>query len=336
MAPTDKTEEKHWFILNFIHTVTVTKPQNYIDLFNKDGERVELFAPRIKSAHTINGKVVFIERPLTFHYVFVRGTLGDVKELCAAQGNGFSFMLDHSSTNRYGIISDSTMENFKMIARMYSNSIPFYNISDIELEAGDTVEVVDGEYAGLTGVFMPKSRSNNGNLVIAATSSLGAVVWNVNAKYIRILEFARNTRRQYDLLDSFIPKLFPILRKYHDGEKLTQKEISLLVVFNQRMGVVAPENQKLEAKLLATLICVQYILGDMTGYSRSLQRFQKREQALTNKWTRALAMLILSVSHNDLAKLPAAYDEISHMPEKPTVTQSQLLAEYRHYLHTDS
>ena len=335
MMTPEKMEDKHWFILNFINTVTVTKPQNYIDIFNKEGERVELFAPRIKSAHTINGNVVFIERPLTFHYVFVRGTLGDVKELCATQGNGFSFMLDHSSTNRYGIISDSTMENFKMIARMYSNSIPFYNISDIELEEGDKVEVVDGEYAGLTGVFMPKSRSNNGNLVIAATSSLGAVVWNVNAKYIRILEFARNTRRQYDLLDSFIPKLFPILRKYNKGEKFTTKEMSLLTIFNQRMGVVAPENQKLEAKLLATLMCVQYILGDMTGYRRSLQRFQKREQALTNKWTRVLATLLLSVSRNELTKLPAAYDEINHIPEKPTTTQSQLLAEYRHYLHTE-
>lgn len=334
MTP-DKAEDKHWFILNFIHTATVAKPQSFIDAFNKDGKRVELFAPQIKSAQTVNGKVVFKEKSLTYHYVFVRGTLCDVKELCAVQGNGFSFVLDHCSSNWYGIISDSTMENFKLIARLYSNSIPFYNISDIELEEGDIVEVVDGDYAGLTGVFMPKSRSHNGNLIIAATTSLGAVLWNINAKYIRILEFARNTRRQYDLLDSFIPKLFPIIRKYHEGERFSQKEMSLLAVFNQRMGVVSPDNQKLEAKLLATLMCVQYMLGDMIGYNQSCQRFQRRENALTNKWTLALVELLLSVTRNDMTGLSTKYDEMTQLPERHTATQKQLLAEYRHYLQSD-
>jgi len=316
-----------------VRPTNFAKPQTYIDDFNMGSERVELFAPIIRIAEVVGGKVVFKEKLLTFYYVFVKGTLKDVKELCAIQGNGFSFMLDRGSEKHYGIISEEAMKSFKLIARLYSNTIPFYDIENIELEDGDLVEVVDGDYAGLTGTFMPKSRSNKGNLVIAATAASGAVVWDIDAKYVRILKFARNTHRQYDLLDSFIPKLFPILRKFHAGDKLTEKDKSLLSVFNQRMGAVSLDNNhKLEAKLLATLMCVQYILGDMHGYDESARRFGKCKNAITNIWTQALTSLLLFVVKNDIACLADNYKNIESTSEKLTESHKQLVSEYKHYL----
>lgn len=314
----------------------MSKPEKYVEIFNRNRaaeDTIELFAPTFKLSEVVDGKVVFKEKSLTFFYVFVRGTLDDLKELCCNSAHGFSFIIDRLSINRYGIISDETMDSFKQIALLYSNVIPFYNIDDIDLEGGDIVEIVDGRYAGLRGTYLPKSRSNKGNLVIAATANLGTVIWDVEAKYVRILQFARECRRQYDLLDSFIPKLFPILRKYHEGVKLSQKETSLLAVFNQRMGIVTPDNGKLEAKLLATLMCVQYILGDMSGHARTCQRFKRRENEITNSWTRALVALLQSVEHRDLSALQPVYDNICLDSERHTARQKLLLTEYDHYLH---
>lgn len=324
-------DDKSWYVLNFIRRAGKPSPQKDIDEFNKDGNRLELFAPIIRPAQIVNGKVVYKDRLLTYYYVFVKGSLEDVKELCGRPNNDLSLMIDRSSAKRYGTLTDVEMENFKIIARAYTNSIPFFNIEDVDLVAGDKVEVVSGAFAGLKGTFIPKSRSNKGKLVIAATAELGAVLWDVDTKYIRILEFAQDTRRQYDLLDAFIPKLLPILRKFHSQERLNDKEKTLLTVFNQRMGVVELNNHKLEAKLLATLMCAQTILGDIQGYQSTKSRFEKRKSTLTNPWTLALVELLLSVSQNDMARLNAAYASIKDTSNLLTKPQQELLVEYQFY-----
>lgn len=330
------TDEKYWYVLNYVRKAGRQSIQKEIEDFNNGSQRLELFAPLIRTAYKVKGKVVFKDRLLTHYYIFVKGLFDDVKKLCINPGNDLSLMLDRGSDRRYGILSDAEMENFKIIARVHTNTIPFYNIEDIELEEGDTVEVVSGDYAGLKGIFMPKSRSNKGNLVIAATADRGAVIWDIDAKFIRILEFARDTKRQYDLIDSFIPKFLPILRKFHAGESLTDKDKSTLSVFNQRMGVVTLNNHKLEAKLLAALMAVQTIIGDSRGYQSSLKRFEKRKSAVTNSWTNALMELMLSVSQNDLPRLRVAYtllqDTVTKEDASPTKSQQLLLSEFRHYL----
>lgn len=331
MSEPQNNDMRCWHVLNYINKLGRPSPTREIDRFNNDGHRLELYAPIIRPAHMVNGKIVYRDRLLTYNYIFVKGSQEDVKKLCASETNDLSLMLNRSSDRRYATLSDNEMENFKIIARVHTNTIPFFNIADIDLEEGDKVEVVSGVYAGLKGIFMPKSRSTKGNLVIAATADLGAVLWDIDAKYIRILEFAPFTRRQYDLIDSFIPKLFPVLRKFHSQERLTDKDKSLLSIFNQRMCAVVPDNHKVEAKLLATLMCVQTIIGDLAGYNSSAARFVKRKSAVTNPWTIALIELMMSVAQDDMTRMKTAYAAIEGSSENPTKSQQLLLDEFKFY-----
>ena len=325
-------QERHWFVLNFVSKPGRPSPKAVIDSFNRQGHDLELFAPIIRPARVVNGRVRHVERLLTFFYVFVRGSLPEVKEVCMRPGNEFSLLIDRSSSGRYAVISDPDMENFKIIARTHTNAIDLFNIDDIELSEGDLVEVVGGDYNGLRGVFIPKSRSSKGNLVIAASAAMGTVVWEIDSRTVRILEFARDTRRQYDIVDAFIPRLLPVLRRFHADERLTDREKSQLTVFNSRMGAASIPNHKAEAKLLAVLMCVQIILGDMESLQNTSRRFEKRKTAITNRWTLALTELMLSVALSDMPRLRAAYYSVSTLGESPTKSQSQLLDEFRHYL----
>lgn len=325
-------DEKHWFVLNFVNTSGKPSPKHHIDKFNLEGHSLELFAPIFRPAHVVNGKVKYIERLLTFYYVFVRGKFEEVKELCIRQDNELSLMLNRGSANRYAIISDADMDNFKIIARAHTNAIPFFNIEHVDLTEGDTVEVVGGDYDGLKGTFITKNRSNKGNLVISAAATMGTILWDINASTVRILKFAQDTHRQYDLLDAFIPKLFPILRKFHADEPLSDKEKTQLAVFNQRMGVVSLNNHKAEAKLLAVLMCVQFILGDTAGMNHTRQRFKHRKSALTNIWTLAMIELLMAVIKNEIPRLKRAYESIQSLSCNLTKMQSQLLEEFQHYL----
>lgn len=325
------TSDRNWYVLNFFRQGP-SSAKKCISDFNKEGHHIELFAPIIRPAAVVNGKIEYREKLLTFYYIFVKGTLEEVKELCVRSTNNLSFLLNRGSSKRYAIISEADMSNFKIISRAYENEIPFFNLEDIELKEGDLVEVVGGDYDGLRGTFMPKARSNKGNLVIEATPEMGAVVWEIDAKTIRILEFAKDSRRQYDLVDSFIPKSFPILRKFHAQENLSDKEKSQLNVFNLRMGVVKPSNHKAEAKLLAVLMCVQFILGDMVTLAHTQKRYDKCKSTITNIWVLALTELLLAVTQNDIYRLNAAYDTIRNLTEDITNTQRQLLEEFRYYL----
>lgn len=287
-----------WFVLNFIPQVPGAKPDTYIKIFNSEHpqDALQLFAPKLQSFTITSGEVRIKERPLTYHYIFVRGNIKDIKTLCAGADNGLSILLDRGSSRRHAIVDDKTMESFMTLAAIHNNSLPFYDLEDIDLEEGDLVKVVDGPYAGLTGTYLPRPRSNKGNLILAATSSTGSIVWDIEAKYVQILRFARNSHRQYDILDAFIPKLYPILRKHYAGTPLAEKEKSVLKIFNRRMGTVVPDNHKLEAKLAATLICVKQILGDTDGMARTRARFQRRLPSVTNPWTHALITLLLTIS----------------------------------------
>lgn len=293
--PTEEPTGKQWYVLNFVSRGGTARLHQVIDRFNQPQERVELFAPIMRRAVLAAGKVIFREKLLTYFYIFVRGTLGDVKELCAQPDNGLSLMLNRGSQSRYATISDSAMESFKVLTRAYTNTIPIFDIADVDLQAGDKVEIVAGQYAGLTGTYMPKPRSNRGNVVLAVTSAVGAVVWNVEAKYVRILEFAPASRRQYDLLDAYIPHLVAMVDKFKRGEELTDGERTRLTVFNSRMGLAHANNPKFEAKLLAALATTQFLLGDTKSLPATLDRYNRLSHHITNPNTLSLTTHLLSL-----------------------------------------
>lgn len=329
--------QKWWFVLNFIRPTISPNDSisSVIDTFNQSSPKIELFAPKILHMEIKQGEVTASERPLTFHYVFVRGTFEDVKSLCG-QSNGFSFVLDKSSDRRYAILSDEEMESFKIIARSYENTLPFYNIEDIDLQAGDLVEVLDGEFAGIKGVFIPKPKSKRGNIVLTASADLGTIAWNVDARQVRVLEYAKCSKRAYDQIDAIIPKLFSALRKYHAGAPLTRNEITSLQVFCRRMECVRLDNQKFEAKLLAILTSAMIVLGCVERAKEYAARHERCSRAITNPQTIALVELILGIAYKDMDRVRKGYSLTDEMPKSATGMQQAISMEYHHYLNCNN
>lgn len=322
-----------WFVLNFVcrERSTGGSVREVVERFNRSGEGcVDLFAPRIMAMRVVNGRAAVVERPLMFHYVFVRGRLEVVKRLCAGD-NGLSFVLDRGSERRYAVVSPWAMDSFMRIARCYENSLPLYDIGDIDLEEGDRVEVVDGPFAGLSGTYMPRKKSTRGNVVIALDGLHGSIAWDVEARHVRILSFAPGSKRAYDQVEAFVPRLLGALRKFHAGCRLGAGELAALTVFCRRMEAVRLENHKLEAKLLALLAAAQNVLGDYEAGRKTRVRYERRRGAITNPWTSALVRLVEGVSANDRGLLEAGYGVIAPLPAT-TRSQRQLREEYAHYL----
>ena len=226
-ASKTEVEARRWWVLNHVaggSAGRIRRAREAVDRLNvSESLDLELWAPSIVNAVDVGGRMIRREVALTYHYVFVRGRLRDVKRLCGAQ-NGFSFVIDRAGADRYAHVSEAQMTAFRIIARGYENRLPFFRIEDVELEDGDLVEVMDGAFAGLVGRFMARKGSSNGNIAVQTSGGLGTMAFNVDARSVRVLEFAAGSRRAYDQIDAFAPRLFAALRKMRMSEQLTDRE----------------------------------------------------------------------------------------------------------------
>lgn len=327
------SEDRKWFILNHFDALPAPRSQTAktsIDRFNSaENCQLELFAPTFVKAVNINGRQIKREQPLTFHYVFVRGTLDEIKRLCGLS-NGFSFVLNRSSEERYATVDDKRMDDFKAIARAYSNSLPFFALDDIDLEAGDKVEIVEGTFPGLVGYYMPKAKSTSGDIILSVTQNLGTVVYDVKAKYVRVLEFSKKSRRANDQIDAIIPQLLKALKLYHNNIILPSSLTSKLSVFCSRMEAVKINNRKLDAKLQALLFAVNHILGRSGVSKDALNKFDKMKDAITNEWTLGLVNLLLSVINKDEKLFKDSHIRLKSLSAN-SKAQCALVEEYANY-----
>ena len=260
-----KVEEKQWYILQHILTSSSalrdTAAQAVQKFNHHTGNNLEIFAPTITKMTVRRGKIQQRHAPFTYQYLFVRGTLEAVKQLCDYTRR-FVFLLNRSADRqRYATLTDQQMQMFRIIAAGYSNSLPFLSLDDIDLEEGDKVEIVEGAFPGLVGYYIPHPKSKSGDIMLAVSQNLGTVVYDIPAKYVRILEFSKTSRRGYDQIDAFVPRLFAALRHHHAGLPLTPAMLSHLHLFTRRMATAKIPNPKIDAKLQALLAAAFTLLA---------------------------------------------------------------------------
>lgn len=323
-----------WFVLNYIPVSSAPHLRSVCPVVEKFNVRekvsLEVFAPTVVSAGDLQSPKVLREKPLIFHYVFVRGSFEQVKRLCA-EVDGFSFLLDRGSEGRYAVVSDRRMAEFRIIARAYENMLPFYSLEDIDLEEGDKVEVIDGAFSGLTGYFMPKRKSSSGNILLAVTQNLATVAYSISARYVRVLEFSKKSRRGYDQIDAIVPKLFAAMRKFHSGEPMTEGDLSPLAVFSRRMSAARMDNNKIQCKLYAILYACCLILGDVSGAKEAEKGYFRLESCLTSGATQALVNLLRAVTTRDRAEYSAGTELLGGLSEKSSRSLDSLRREYEFY-----
>ena len=338
MSTADGGRSRDWYVLNYIGQASRDSAGKTVDRFNTANDTaLELFAPTYVVKEERKGEMKFRTVNLTFHYVFVKGSFDEVKRLCG-QPNGFSFLIDHGSDERYAVIDDRRMAHFKNIARAYKNCLPYFPLDDIDLEDGDLVEVVKGDFPGLIGHYMPNAKSKTGNIVLNVYNNVGTIAFNVKATDVRVLEFSTHATRANDQIDAFVPQLFKALRHYSADEELPVALAAKLSVFTGRMGVTRLNNRKLDAKLQLLLHAANRLIGDSAEAAKALSRFQKLQDVVTNDWTKGLVNLVMGILDKDnerhaidFERLSAACATLKKLPAD-SKAKKLLLEEYAYYL----
>lgn len=283
-----------WFLLNYVPPRGLRR-DGLPALVNAYDPGLELFAPTFISLISEKGNVRQSEKPLLYHYIFLRGSEELIKRFCLAN-HGFSFVMDRTAPGAHVSLSDEALEQFRIIARYYSGQLPCYPLEGINLEEGDRVQIVSGPCAGLTGTYISRKGGRSGNVLVAVDSATAAIVYDVKAEYVRVLEFARDSKRVYDQLDAFAARLQPLLSSVNHPSGLPKpslREIAAANVFTTRLGEVKIHNPKLDAKLRILLFAAYSLLADTARAEEALARYEALANHITNPKTRSLAEAIL-------------------------------------------
>ena len=323
-----------WFVLNYLSPLSTARGASAvscIDSFNRREETsLKLFCPSFVAYREVKGRKEKIDRPLAYHYTFVRGEFSDIKKLCA-EDNKFSFVLNKSGEQRYAVVDDFTMEHFKRVALRYSNNIPFYSLEGVDLQDYDKVEIVDGDFPGLIGYYMSERGSSSGRVILQLSQNLGTVIYDVKAKYVRVIEFSKNFKRVYDIIDAFVPKLLSSMRKYFHEQPVSEEELSALHSFCSRMSICKLGNRKTDAKLRGLLTMAYRIMGNEELRRINEINFLQKREAVTAHATNALLSLIDYVSTRNVAFLEAGKGYLAVIEDNNSKAVERLREEYEYY-----
>lgn len=270
-----------WFVLNYVPISLANsrkKAADWVDSYNASNHtNLQLFAPTFFVPVSKNGRKEIIRKPLVYHYVFLNGDFQTVKDFCTKRF-GFSFVITNQGDGHkdYAVLSDKEMENFRKIALYYSNSLPFYPLDNVDLEDGDLVRVVEGPFAGLEGYFFPKARSAYGRIVLQIAKNIGTAVFDVSTKYIQIIQFSKNSKTKYHVLERFIPKFLEIEKKHNQGIPLDEGDVATLALFIRRMSLVRMDHRSAQEKLSSLLLASARLVGDAETESLILSRLPQQ------------------------------------------------------------
>lgn len=269
---------------------------------------LEYFSPSFIDISNRGGKVSRTNRSLLCQYLFMRGEEKEVREFCKVNPD-FNMVVRRGiedGERGYLTVSDKEMANFRRLAAIYRYSVPCFSLDEVDLEKGDKVEIIGGMFEGVVGILESQKGKQGGRVIVKVGDGIGVATYDIQAEYIKVLEFAKGSKRLYDILDSHTARLQRIIAGVYGGSPLVISDIATIDYFLRRYSSVVPDNDKLKSKFYA-LLAVDYQLTEQQGKAEeSVIACLESLSSVTNRATLALVRQLLYVATGDRNHLSEA------------------------------
>lgn len=249
------------------------------------GEPVEYFLPICVEATNLFGRAGIRRKKLIGNYIFIRDTYKNIME--AKQVVPSLRFLPHPDHNneekRYMTVSDRDMEIFKAVARAYANELPCFPIGAVDLDEGDLIEVVGGEFDGMRGTLQCSQGRNGGKVLMDIGNLFLVASPNISPQYIRILRFGKGNRHPYRQFEAHLNRAIVALNHLYQNGELDTEDIAAMTVFTGRFEALKPATVNISSQH-ATLMLMSYA---------ALQ-----DQAKSNEWLARCRKILPQVKSN--------------------------------------
>lgn len=236
-----------------------------VEKYNAEhGSGLEVFAPTFVKVYNEAKSPRRRMLPLACQYFFIRGRLSQVKDF-RSRNKGYNLVYDRAdkeSETSYLHLSDEDMSAFRSMALAYKYNMPCFSPSEVDLVACDKVRIVGGEFAGVEGYLVSQQGRDGGRVIIKVGELMAVQTLDINPKYISVLSFAKGSRRMYDKIDSYEPKLRRAMDYYRRNGELDVTNAAAVSYFITRFGLAEIPTVKMRAKVSALLAASYYLMGD--------------------------------------------------------------------------
>ena len=300
------TESPHWYVLSAKDSIESLEMQfkAVSSLRQRRGMLpVEYFLPTCVHHTSLFGVPAIRRKKLMGNYVFIRESYSNVLEI--KESMGALWLLPHPDRDpaghRYMTISDAEMSNFMIAARAYANELPCYPIDRVDLDEGDKVEIVGGEFDGMCGTLQCSQGRKSGKVLVAVGNLFLIATPDLGPQHIRILQFGKGNRHPYRIFESHLPRAIQALHHCR-GKGLTTDDIAALTVFVGRFEKLQPPTVNI-ASQHATLMLMSFVaLEDRDNAELWLSRCRQILSRVKSDTQRAwqLAFMFAATGDDDL------------------------------------
>lgn len=248
-----------------------------VEKYNAEhGSDFEVFAPTFVKVYNEAKSPRRRMLPLVCQYFFIRGRLSQVKDF-RSRNKGYNLVYDRAdkeSETSYLHLSDEDMSAFRSMALAYKYNMPCFSPSEVDLVACDKVRIVGGEFAGVEGYLVSQQGRDGGRVIIKVGELMAVQTLDINPKYISVLSFAKGSRRMYDKIDSYEPKLRRAMDYYRRNGELDVTNAAAVSYFITRFGLAEIPTAKMRAKVSALLAASYYLMGDKERYEETKRSWE--------------------------------------------------------------
>lgn len=263
---------KQWFVLSARDGINDLEDQferlSRVRTHRGD-EPVEFFMPTCVEMSTLFGRPRMRRRKLLGNYIFMRDTIKNILE--AKQVVKSIWLLPHpdhkSEGHEFMIISDYEMDMFKAIVSAYANELPCYPIDMVDLEVGDKVEIVGGDFDGVRGTLQCSQGRNGGKVLMAIGDLFIIATPDIQPQYIRIIEFGKGNRHPYRQFEAHLPRAIQALHHLYDyGSEggLTTDDLVKMTIFTRRYEALKPATVNIASQHATLMLMSTVALADAT------------------------------------------------------------------------
>lgn len=302
-------DSKAWYVLTLAESLQAVRRvfRSVNDIRTQRGEPlVEYFLPVCQMKTVRSGRQIVVEQKMLFTYLFVRDTLAGIRQL-REHIPGLRLLRhpdDRSGDNwRYMTVTNREMAMFRTIADAFAGNLPCYRIDDVNLEDGDRVQVVGGQFDGVEGILRCAPGRAGGQVLLIVGNLLIVSTGNIAPQYIRILEFGSGNRHPYRQFEAHLPRTVRALCRRLAGEAPDEADLAAMQVFTARFALLRPATVNLASSHAGLMLMSYAALDNRPRRDRWLAECEALLPQVTADQQRGLhlAMMHAATRRHDLA-----------------------------------
>lgn len=334
MGNVKEASSSQWYVLSSKSGIKSLEEQFSVlsaSRVERGGVPVEYFLPTCVVQTNRSGKAVIRRKKLIGSYIFIRDCLTNIMEMTRSVDS--LWLLPHPNRDndgkRYMTVSDNEMEIFKAIANAYANELPCYPIEAVDLEEGDRVQIIGGEFDGMKGTLKCSQGRNGGKVMMAVGNLFLISTPDIRPQYIRILQFGKRNRHPYRQFEAHVPRALQALRHQYGIDALnglTTEGLASMTVFTGRFEALEPATVNIASQHAALMLLSYAALQDKEKTERWLLRCKAILPRVKSNTQRAWQLAFMFAATGDATFREGASAIVSSWTIAPNDRKRTLIA----------